>query len=225
MAPPKRLPAESPRNWGPRKKVFWATKTEGGSYGSDDAASARSQIQESFKKLGVKKIDLIQVHNLGNLKTKLTILKDLKQQGLIRYLGVTTTFPSQYSELLDCMRNERLDFIGVDYAIDDREVEKRILPLALDRGTAVMCYVPFGRSNLFNRVAGVNVPGWAQEAGMKSWPQFFLKFVIGHPAITVATPATSQPSHMLENLSGGVGPLPDEPMRRRMIGVLDNLKG
>lgn len=206
------------------EKIFWATKTEAGSYGSDNVASARAQVQESFKKLGVKKIDLIQVHNLGNLKTKLTILKDLKQQGLIRYLGVTTTFPGQYSELLDCMRNERLDFIGVDYAIDDREVEKRILPLALDRGIAVMSYVPFGRSNLFSRVAGAGVPAWAQEAGMSSWAQFFLKFVIGHPAITVVTPATSQPSHMLENLSGGVGPLPDEPMRRRMIGVVDGLK-
>jgi len=209
---------------GVAEKIFWATKTEAGSYGSDDVASARAQIQESFKKLGVQKIDLIQVHNLGNLKTKLAILKDLKQQGLIRYLGVTTTFPGQYSELLDCMRNERLDFIGVDYAIDDREVEKRILPLALDRGIAVMSYVPFGRSNLFRRVAGADVPAWAQEAGMKSWPQFFLKFVIGHPSITVVTPATSQPGHMLENLSAGVGPLPDEPMRRRMIGVIDNLK-
>ena len=206
------------------EKIFWATKTEAGSYGSDNVASARAQVQESFKKLGVKKLDLIQVHNLGNLDTKLTVLKDLKQQGLIRYLGVTTTFPSQYSELLDCMRKERLDFIGVDYAIDDREVEKRILPLALDRGIAVMGYVPFGRSNLFSRVAGAGVPEWAQEAGMKSWPQFFLKFVISHPAITVVTPATSQPGHMLENLSGGVGPLPDEPMRRRMIGVIENPK-
>ena len=155
----------------------------------------------------------------------MTVLKDLKQQGLIRYLGVTTTFPSQYSDLLECMRKERLDFIGVDYAIDDREVEKRILPLALERGIAVLSYVPFGRSNLFSRVAGVDVPGWAQEAGMTSWPQFFLKFVIGHPAITVATPATSQPNHMLENLSGGVGLLPDEAMRKRMIGVVENLKG
>ena len=206
------------------EKIFWATKTEA-SYGSEDAASARAQIQESFKKLGVKKIDLIQVHNLGNLRIKLTVLKDLKQQGLIRYLGVTTTFPSQYSDLLECMRKERLDFIGVDYAIDDREVEKRILPLALERGIAVLSYVPFGRSNLFSRVAGVDVPGWAQEAGMTSWPQFFLKFVIGHPAITVATPATSQPNHMLENLSGGVGLLPDEAMRKRMIGAVENLKG
>lgn len=213
------------KDLGVTEKIFWATKTEGSSYGSGDVASGRAQIQESFKKLGAKKIDLIQVHNLGNLRNKLTILKDLKQQGLIRYLGVTTTFPSQYPELLDCMRNERLDFIGVDYAIDDREVEKRILPLALERGIAVLSYVPFGRSNLFSRVAGVNVPGWAQEAGMMSWPQFFLKFVIAHPAITVATPATSQPSHMLENLAGGVGPLPDEPMRKRMIAMLENLKG
>jgi diketogulonate reductase-like aldo/keto reductase len=205
------------------ERIFWATKTELSAYGSGDVRSARAQIQESFRKLGVKKLDLIQVHNLGNLQTKLAILKELKRNGLIRYFGVTTTFPDQYSELSNCMRDERMDFIGVDYAIDDREVEKRILPMAIDRGIAVLGYVPFGRSNLFKRVAGSNVPEWAQEAGMKTWPQFFLKFVIGHPAITVVTPATSQPSHMLENLSGGLGPLPDEAMRKRMIAVVDNL--
>jgi diketogulonate reductase-like aldo/keto reductase len=204
------------------EKIFWATKTEP-SYGGDDAASARAEIQESIRKLGAKRLDLVQVHNLGNLQTKLTVLKDLKGRGLIRYLGVTTTFPGQYSELLNCMRNERIDFIGVDYSIEDREVEKRILPLAIDRGIAVLGYVPFGRSSLFKRVAGAQVPAWAQEAGMKSWAQFFLKFVIGHPAITVVTPATSQPSHMLENLSGGIGPLPDEAMRKRMIAAVVNL--
>ncbi len=203
-------------------KIFWATKTEP-SYGSDGGASARAQIQESLKRLGVKKLDLVQVHNLGNLQTQLAVLKDLKGRGLIRYLGVTTTFPGQYSELLNCMRSERLDFIGVNYAIDDREVEKRILPLAIDRGVAVLGYVPFGRSNLFKRVAGSEVPQWAAEAGMNTWPKFFLKFVIAHPAITVVTPATSQRAHMLENMAGGVGPFPDEPMRRRMISVIENL--
>jgi diketogulonate reductase-like aldo/keto reductase len=205
------------------ERIFWATKTELSSDGSDNVRSARAQIQESFRKLGVKKLDLIQVHNLGNLQTKLAILKELKRDGLIRYLGVTTTFPDQYSELSKCMRDERIDFIGVDYAIDDREVERRILPMAIDRGIAVLGYVPFGRSNLFKRVAGSNVPEWAQEAGMKTWPQFFLKFVISHPAITVVTPATSQPRHMLENLSSGIGSLPDEAMRKRMIAVVDNL--
>jgi diketogulonate reductase-like aldo/keto reductase len=205
------------------ERIFWATKTEPSAYGRDAVASARAEIQESLDKLGVKKIDLIQVHNLGNLQTKLAVLKDLKRQGVIRYLGVTTTFSGQYSELLDCMRNEHIDFIGVDYSIEDREVEKRILPLAIERGIAVLGYVPFGRRSLFRRVAGAQVPAWAQEAGMKTWPEFFLKFVIGHPAITVVTPATSKPSHMLENLSGGIGPIPDQPMRRRMIAAVDTL--
>ena len=209
------------RDLGIAEKIFWATKTEP-SYGSDGVASARAEVQESMRKIGVKRLDLVQVHNLGNLQTKLTVLKDLKDRGLIRYLGVTTTFSGQYSELLNCMRKERIDFIGVDYSIEDREVEKQILPLAMDRGIAVMVYVPFGRSSLFKRVAGAQVPGWAQEAGMKTWAQFFLKFVIGHPAVTVVTPATSQPNHMLENLSGGTGPLPDEPMRRRMIAAVEN---
>lgn len=205
------------------EKIFWATKTELSAYGSDDVASARTQVEESLRKLGVKKLDLVQIHNLANLQNKLAVLKDLKRQGLIRYLGVTTTFRGQYADLANCMRNERLDFIGVDYAIDNREVEKRILPVAIDRGVAVLGYVPFGRSNLFKRVGHSSVPEWAQEAGMKTWAQFFLKFVIGHPAMTVATPATSQPNHMLDNLSGGIGPFPDEPMRRRMIAVVDNL--
>lgn len=203
------------------EKIFWATKTESSAFGGE--ASARAQVQASLQRLGTKKLDLVQVHNLGNLQSTLGILKDLKHRGLIRYLGVTTTFRGQYAELVNCMRNERLDFVGVDYAIDDREVEKQILPLAIDRGIAVLGYVPFGRSNLFKRVARATVPEWAQEAGMKTWAQFFLKFVIGHPAITVVTPATSQPSHMLENLSGGMGPFPDEPMRRRMMAVVDNL--
>jgi aryl-alcohol dehydrogenase-like predicted oxidoreductase len=206
------------------EKVFWATKTEAIS-GGEDFASARAQVQESMRKLGVKKLDLVQVHNLGNLPTKLAMLKDLKQHGVIRYFGVTTTFPSQYSDLVSCMRSERLDFIGIDYAIDDREAEKRILPMAIDRGIAVLGYEPFGRSSLFRRVAGSNVPDWAQEAGMKTWPQFFLKFVVSHPAMTVATPATSQPAHMLENLSAGIGLLPDDAMRRRMIGLIEELPG
>jgi aryl-alcohol dehydrogenase-like predicted oxidoreductase len=202
--------------------VFWATKTEALS-GGENAASARAQVQESMSKLGVKKLDLVQVHNLGNLATKLAMLKELKQQGLIRYLGVTTTFPNQYSDLVACMRSERLDFIGINYAIDDREVEKRVLPTALERGTAVLGYEPFGRSSLFRRVAGAGVPDWAQEAGMQTWPQFFLKFVIGHPAMTVATPATRQPAHMLENLSAAIGALPDDALRKRMIAWVEKL--
>lgn len=204
------------------EKVFWATKTEA-IYGGENAASARAQIQDSINKLATKKLDLVQVHNLGNLATKLAVLKELKQRGVIRYFGVTTTFPNQYADLVNCMRSERLDFIGIDYAIDDRDVEKRILPTAIDRGTAVLGYEPFGRSSLFRRVAGSSVPDWAQEAGMQTWPQFFLKFVISHPAMTVATPATSQPGHMLENLAAGSGALPDEAMRRRMIALIEKL--
>src|SRR5258708_16542919 len=225
MAPQRRQPAASRRNWGSRKRFFGQPKRN---Y-LPTAATKRPLPVLKFKSplgnLGVKKLDLVQVHNLANLKTELAVLKDLKRQGLIRYLGVTTTFRGQYNELANCMRDERLDFIGIDYAIDDREVEKRILPLAMDRGIAVLGYVPFGRSNLFKRGGRSNLPEWAQKAGMKTWAQFFLKFVIGHPAITVVTPATSQPSHMLENLSGGIAPFPDEPMRRRMIAVVDDLPG
>ena len=137
--------------------MAWATKTEA-IYGADNPASARHQVQESLRKLGAKKLDLVQVHNLGNLPLKLALLRELKQQGLIRYLGVTTTFPRQYDALVACMRSERLDFIGIDYSIDDREAEKRILPMASERGTAVLGYEPFGRSSLFRRVANSSVP-------------------------------------------------------------------
>src|SRR5260370_17682104 len=111
------------------EKIFWATKTELSAYGSDEVASTRTQVQESLRKLGVKKLDLVQVHNLANLKTELAVLKDLKRQGLIRYLGVTTTFRGQYNELANCMRDERLDFIGIDSPTHDRPVENRTLPL------------------------------------------------------------------------------------------------
>jgi aryl-alcohol dehydrogenase-like predicted oxidoreductase len=202
-------------------RIFWATKVNvaggrGGRGGSADPAAARAQIDRSFARLQVQKIDLIQVHNMGDPPTQLGILKELKQQGRIRYIGITTTSNNQYGELEAVMRNEPLDFIGIDYAIDNREVETTILPLAQQRKIAVMVYLPFGRSRLFPRVAGKPVPEWAAEFDAKTWAQFFLKFVISHPAVTVATPGTSQAAHMVDNMGGGVGRLPDEAMRKRM---------
>lgn len=207
------------------RKVFWATKVNvaGRGGGKADPAAARAQIETSFKHLGVEKIDLIQVHNLGDVATQLPILKELKAAGRIRYVGVTTTSPEQYAQLTQVMRNEPLDFIGIDYAVDNRDVEQTILPLALERKIGVLAYLPFGRTSLFRRVGDRPLPDWAAMFDAQSWAQFFLKYVISHPAITVVTPATSQAKNMLDNINGGIGRLPDEAMRKRMTAFIDAL--
>lgn len=207
--------------------VFWATKVNvaGRGGGPADPAAARAQIETSFARLKTPVIDLIQVHNLGDVATQLGILKELKAAGRVRYLGVTTTFPGQYDELVRVMNREPLDFIGIDYAVDNRAVEKAILPLAQERRIAVLVYLPFGRTRLWERVRGHDVPAWASEFDATSWAQFLLKFVLAHPAVTAATPATSRPHHMADNMGAAMGRLPDEAMRRRMVEHVEALPG
>jgi len=209
-------------------KIFWATKVNvaggrGGGGGGADPTAARAQIDQSFARLKKPKIDLIQVHNLADIPTQLGILKEIKQQGRIRYIGVTTTFDQQYSQIVDIMRKEPIDFIGIDYAIDAREAEESILPVAQERKIAVMVYQPFGRNRLWNRVGSQPVPDYAKEFDATTWAQFFIKFVASHPAVTVVTPATSQAKNMTDNLGGGRGRLPDAAMRKRMIATIDAL--
>ncbi|HEX6050576.1 MAG TPA: aldo/keto reductase [Gemmatimonadaceae bacterium] len=212
------------REAGITDRIFWATKVNvarGG--GSADPAAARAQIDRSFERIGKRPIDLIQVHNLGDVATQIAILKQLKQEKRIRYIGVTSTDERQYPELISHMRNEPLDFIGVDYAIDNREVETTILPLARERKIGVLVYAPFGRTRLWRRVEGREVPAWATEFDAKTWAQFFLKFVASHPDVTAITPATSQPKNMIDNLGGGMGRLPNAEQRKRMIELVDAL--
>jgi aryl-alcohol dehydrogenase-like predicted oxidoreductase len=206
-------------------KIFWATKVNAAGFGggSADPAAARRQLDQSFTRLKKSKIDLIQVHNLGDVPTQLAILKELKQQGRVKYIGVTTTFDQQYPQIVEIMKREPLDFIGVDYAIDAREVEETILPLAQERKVGVLSYQPFGRTRLWNRVGDRPVPDYAREFDATTWAQFFIKFVASHPAITVVTPATSQAKNMADNLGGGRGRLPDAAMRKRMIATVDAL--
>jgi aryl-alcohol dehydrogenase-like predicted oxidoreductase len=205
--------------------VFWATKMNvaprGG--GAADPDAARAQIEASFEKLKTDTIDLVQVHNLGDVPTQLGILKQLKDQGRVRYVGVTTTFPPQYPQLIEIMRNEPIDFIGIDYAIDNRHAEETILPLAQEREIGVLVYLPFGRTRLWNRVSERDVPEWARDFDADTWAQFFLKFIIAHPAVTSVTPATSRARHMADNMGAAMGALPDDAMRRRMIEVVDAL--
>ena len=206
-------------------KIFWATKVNAAGFGggSADPAAARRQLDQSFTRLKKSKLDLIQVHNLGDVPTQLALLKELKQQGRIKYIGVTTTFDQQYPQIVDIMKREPLDFIGVDYAIDAREVEDTILPVAQERKIGILSYQPFGRTRLWNRVGDRPVPDYAKEFDATTWAQFFIKFVASHPAITVVTPATSQAKNMADNLGGGRGRLPDAAMRKRMIATVDAL--
>jgi aryl-alcohol dehydrogenase-like predicted oxidoreductase len=208
-------------------RIFWATKLNVASRGgsSADPAAARKQVETSFARVKKAKIDLIQVHNMGDVAVQIPILREFKQQGRIRYVGLTTTFEGQYADLVATMKKEPLDFIGVDYAIDNRHAETTILPLAQERKMGVFAYAPFGRTRLFKRVGARPVPDFAKEFDATTWAQFFLKFVVSHPAITVATPATSQAKNMMDNLAGGVGRLPDPATRKRMADFIDALPG
>jgi aryl-alcohol dehydrogenase-like predicted oxidoreductase len=207
------------------QKLFWATKLNvaprGG--GAADVTAARAQLEASFKRIGKPVIDLVQIHNMGDVQTQLPILREAKDKGRIRYLGVTTTFSNQYDSMIETMRTQKIDFIGTNYAIDDLFAEKTILPLAQERGIAVLCYAPFGRTRLWSRVKGQTVPEWAKEFDATTWAQFFLKFVASHPTVTCITPATSRVSNMIDNMAGGVGRLPDAAMRKRMIQLIDSL--
>jgi aryl-alcohol dehydrogenase-like predicted oxidoreductase len=211
------------RELGITDRIFWATKVNVARGGDADPAAARQQIDQSFARLHDNPMDLIQVHNLGDVPTQFGILKELKQQGRVRYIGVTTTSERQYGELEQIMRNEPLDFIGIDYAIDNREVENSVLPLALERKIGVLVYAPFGRTRLFQRVGERPLPDIAHAFEAHTWAQFFLKYVAAHPAVTCITPATSQSRHMLDNLGAARGSLPDDATRQRMIEIVDAL--
>lgn len=209
---------------GVRDRVFWATKMNVAGRGATaDPARAREQVETSLRRLGRDKIDLIQVHNVADMATQFPILEEYKQAGKVRYIGTTSTFEGQYATLEQLMRDEPFDFIGIDYAVDNLDAEQRIFPLAQERGIAVMVYMPFGRTRLWDRVEGHDVPAWAAEFGATTWAQFFLKFAASHPAVTVVTPATSRAHHMVDNMTAARGRLPDEAERRRMVTFIESL--
>ena len=203
---------------GNRDRLFLATKV-----GASNKASGAAQIEESFRKLKTNRIDLIAVHNLRDVTDQLATLRDLKQSGRIRYLGVTTSFEGQYGQMESVLSKEKLDFCQVDYALDNRNAADRILPLAKDQGIAVMTNLPFGRGRLFAEVQNRPLPDWAAEIDCKTWAQVFLKYIVSHPAVTCAIPGTARVKYLQDNLGAAQGRLPDEAMRKRMEQFIDKL--
>lgn len=203
-----------------RSSLFLATKVSLRKVGRDEGIA---QIEASFKRLRTDKIDLIAVHNLRDTDTQLRTLREMKQAGRIRYVGITTSFDRQYGEFEQVIRKEPLDFIQVDYALDNRDAGERIIPAAGDRGVAVMINLPFGRGRLFNAVQGKKLPEWAGEFDCKSWAQFFLKYIVSHPAITCAVPGMAKPEYVVDNMGAARGRLPDAATRRKMEQFIDSL--
>jgi aryl-alcohol dehydrogenase-like predicted oxidoreductase len=182
--------------------------------------SAVAQMEQSLRRLRTRRLDLMQIHNLLDWRTHLRTLREWKQAGRIRYLGVTHYTSSAYDELERVLRDETLDFVQVNYSLGEREAERRILPLAHDRGIATLANRPFAEGVLFQRVRGQALPAWAAELGCTSWAQLFLKWVLAHPAVTCVIPATSRPEHLLDNMKAGVGDLPDAATRDRMAALV-----
>ncbi len=206
---------------GIRKSLFLATKVSTW----EDREEGIEQMEGSLKALHTDRVDLMQVHNLKNWKTHLKTLREWKDAGSIRYLGVTTSQVVDFEEMESIIRSEKPDFVQLNYNIETRDAEKRLLPLAADSGTAVLVNRPFQRARLFRKVRalGARPPSWAAEFDCETWGQFMLKFILSHPAVTCTIPATRKPKHLVDNMGAGMGRLPDKKMRRRMVELAGNL--
>ena len=181
------------------------------------------QMNESMRLMGVETMDLMQIHNLRDWKVHLRTLKEWKEQGRIRYLGITTSHGRFHGELESIMKTEPLDFVQLTYSAANRVTDARLLPLAQDMGIATIINRPYQGGSLFGKVKGKPLPDWAGEIDCTSWGQFFLKFIAGHPAVTCIIPATSRVKHVLDNMMGGKGRVPDATMRKRMLSYLEAL--
>ena len=206
------------RRTGLRKQAFLATKisTTGEKSGID-------QVDSAMRDMGTERFDLLQVHNIRDTATHLRTIRRLKDEGKVRYVGITTSFDRDYDEFERIMQRERLDFIQIDYALDNRNAEDRILPLARDRGMAVMINLPFGRGRLFSSARGKALPPFAAEIDCTSWAQFFLKFLLANPAVNAVIPGTDRPEFATDNLNAARGRIPDARMREQMIRYWEQL--
>jgi aryl-alcohol dehydrogenase-like predicted oxidoreductase len=199
-------------------KLFVATKV----WTSGRDAGIR-QMEASFAKLGVARLDLMQVHNLVDTDTHLATLAGWRKEGRVRYLGVTHYTASGHAGLEAAIKAHRPDFVQLNHSVTEREAERRLLPLAQDEGVAVLVNRPVGQGRLFARVKGRALPAWADEIDCASWAQVFLKFILGHPAVTCVIPGTRNPRHVADNLGAATGPLPDAALRARMTSHFRSL--
>lgn len=200
-----------------KENLFAATKVW--TYGRE---AGIKQMDQSFQRMGVKKMDLMQIHNLRDWQIHIATLREWKEQGKIRFIGITTSHGRDHAELQRIMEIEKLDFVQFSYSMGERIAEERLLPLAADKGIATLINRPFQRGELFKAVKGKKLPKWAAEFDCSSWGQFFLKFVVSHPAVTCAIPMTSKVKHMADNMGASYGGLPDEATRAKMISLIES---
>ncbi len=196
---------------GMRERLFVATKVW-----TSGRAEGIKQMETSFKRLRVERMDLIQVHNLVDVAAHTETLKDWKQKKRVRHIGITHYTASAYAEVERWLKTGDYDFLQINYSLGERDSEKRLLPLAREKNVAVIINRPFAEGALFRQVKGKPLPPWAAELGIASWAQYFLKWIVSHPAVTCAIPGTGKPEHMKDNLGAGYGALPDEKARKRM---------
>ena len=206
------------REIGNRSQLFLATKVGAG---RDGAEAGLAEMNASLERLHVKSVDLLQIHNLAGVDVMLPIVRKWKDEKKTRYIGISTSNDNQYEALEAIMKREPLDFIQVDYALDNRGAADRILPLAKDRGMAVLINLPFGRGRVLRPFGDKPVPDWAGELGIETWAQFALKYVVSHPAVTSAIPGTARLAYLRDNLGAARGPLPDEKTRQKMVALLE----
>ncbi len=199
---------------GLRDRIFIATKLE-----SPDAA----ELKRSLARLKTAKLDLLQLHNVRDPQQSLAAFRDWKAQGVCRYTGITSTFHGDFAAVEAVLRREKPDFVQIDYSLDDREAEKRLLPAAAEVKAGVLTALPFGRGRLFRAVRGKELPPWAADFDAKSWAQFFLKYLLGDPRVTAVIPGTSDPAHMADNLGAARGRQPDPGQRQKMIALVEGL--
>lgn len=201
-----------------RDKIFLATKVR-----VADAKASETQMREGLKKLRTEKLDLMQLHNVRDPKQSLAHLRAWQSQGICRYVGMTSSFLRDYDAVAETLKREKPDFFQINYSLADRQAEAKLLPLAQDVGAAVLTNLPFGRAKLFKAVQGRPLPEWAAEFDATSWAQFFLKFLLSHPAVTAVIPGSDKVDYMVDNLDAGRGRMPDAAMRKKMIAFWESL--
>ena len=223
-APAEEVTATIATALGTQERIFWSSRASpaGPPQPGPTDAAAKAQMERSMAGFKVSKLDLVQMNPMAD-PGHLAALKEMKKAGRVRYIGMQVIDDRQYARLETVMRSEPIDFIGIDYSVGNRGAEQTILPLAQDRKIAVVAYFPFDAGGLFQRAGATPVPGWAADFDARTWAQFFMKYVLSHPAVTVVRTGTTTAAHMRDNIGGGIGRLPNQATRKRMTELVDSL--